>query len=142
MNKNDILQQSQMNTSMRNLHSKNDQRYKKSFDKREYDRKTEIKFPDDCTIGQKVNLHIQSLNLNFSPSSDSKKFTTVVDVEITAPSFKTQKQREQLIFSPGENSNEISFTLIPIEKGEQVIEVEFFLEASRVGYVIIQSEVR
>ena len=39
------------------------------------------------------------------------------------------------------DSNEVIFSLFPVKKGTQVIEIEFFKEATRIGYVLVKTYV-
>ncbi|WP_287661153.1 CHAT domain-containing protein [Microcystis sp. M049S2] len=113
-------------------------------------RHTRIEFPSGCVLEQKVDLKIQL-------TQEIPKFTRVpekiwltvglntkqvkLNVKVTAPAFAIRPYQQQLTVPVKGDSNEVIFTLVPLERGEQVIEIEFFRGATRVGYVIVQTNV-
>ena len=114
------------------------------------ERHTRIEFPSGCVLEQKVDLKIQL-------TEEIPKFTRVLEkilltvgrntkqvelnVKVTAPAFAIRPYQQQLTVPVKGDSNEVIFTLVPLERGEQVIEIEFFRGATRVGYVIVQTNV-
>lgn len=114
------------------------------------ERHTRIEFPSECVLEQKVDLKIQL-------TEEIPKFTRVLEkilltvgrntkqvelnVKVTAPAFAIRPYQQQLTVPVKGDSNEVIFTLVPLERGEQVIEIEFFKGATRVGYVIVQTNV-
>ncbi|WP_430013328.1 CHAT domain-containing protein [Microcystis ichthyoblabe FBCC-A1114] len=114
------------------------------------ERHTRIEFPSGCVLEQKVDLKIQL-------TEEIPKFTRVLEkilltvgrntkqvelnVKVTAPAFAIRPYQQQLTVPVKGDSNEVIFTLVPLERGEQVIEIEFFRGATRVGYVIVQTYV-
>ena len=114
------------------------------------ERHTRIEFPSGCVLEQKVDLKIQL-------TQEIPKFTRVpekiwltvglntkqvkLNVKVTAPAFAIRPYQQQLTVPVKGDSNEVIFTLVPLERGEQVIEIEFFRGATRVGYVIVQTNV-
>lgn len=113
-------------------------------------RHTRIEFPSGCVLEQKAELKIQL-------TQEIPKFTRVpekiwltvglntkqvkLNVKVTAPAFAIRPYQQQLTVPVKGDSNEVIFTLVPLERGEQVIEIEFFRGATRVGYVIVQTNV-
>jgi len=113
-------------------------------------RHTRIEFPSECVLEQKAELKIQL-------TQEIPKFTRVpekiwltvglntkqvkLNVKVTAPAFAIRPYQQQLTVPVKGDSNEVIFTLVPLERGEQVIEIEFFRGATRVGYVIVQTNV-
>ncbi|TRT73881.1 MAG: CHAT domain-containing protein [Microcystis sp. M_OC_Ca_00000000_S217Cul] len=113
-------------------------------------RHTRIEFPSECVLEQKAELKIQL-------TQEIPKFTRVLEkiwltvglntkqvklnVKVTAPAFAIRPYQQQLTVPVKGDSNEVIFTLVPLERGEQVIEIEFFRGATRVGYVIVQTNV-
>jgi len=114
------------------------------------ERHTRIEFPSECVLEQKVDLKIQL-------TQEIPEFTRVLEkilltvgrntkqvelnVKVTAPAFAIRPYQQQLTVPVKGDSNEVIFTLVPLERGEQVIEIEFFKGATRVGYVIVQTNV-
>jgi hypothetical protein len=114
------------------------------------ERHTRIEFPSECVLEQKAELKIQL-------TQEIPKFTRVLEkilltvglntkqvklnVKVTAPAFAIRPYQQQLTVPVKGDSNEVIFTLVPLERGEQVIEIEFFRGATRVGYVIVQTNV-
>ena len=110
------------------------------------ERHTRIEFPSGCVLEQKVDLKIQL-------TQEIPKFTRVqekilltvgrntkhvkLNVKVTAPAFAIRPYQQRLTVPVKGDSNEVIFTLVPLERGEQVIEIEFFRGATRVGYVIV-----
>lgn len=114
-------------------------------------RHTRIDFPSECVIEHKVDLRIQltrevpkktrvQQELAINVKSGIKETTIIVN--ITAPEFAIQEYRKLLVMKVDEDSEEITFTLVPLELGEQVIEIEFFHESVRVGYVLVTTKVK
>jgi hypothetical protein len=65
-----------------------------------------------------------------------------ISVQVTAENFIVKQRGQKMIISGNKDSEEIIFELTPIELGEQIIEVEFFHECARVGYVIVTTNVK
>ena len=115
------------------------------------ERHTRIEFPSECVLEQKVDLKIQL-------TQEVPEFTRVLEkilltvgrstkqvelnVKVTAPAFAIRPYQQQLTVLVKGDSNEVIFTLVPLERGEQVIEIEFFQEATRVGYLLVPTKVR
>jgi hypothetical protein len=114
------------------------------------ERHTRIEFPSECVLEQKAELKIQL-------TEDIPEFTRVLEkilltvglntkqvklsVKVTAPAFAIRPYQRQLTVPVMGDSNEVTFTLVPLERGEQVIEIEFFKGATRVGYVLLPANV-
>jgi hypothetical protein len=114
------------------------------------ERHTRIEFPSECVLEQKVDLKIQL-------TQEVPEFTRVLEkilltvgrstkqvelsVKVTAPAFAIRPYQQQLTVPVKGDSNEVIFTLVPLERGEQVIEIEFFKGATRVGYVLLPANV-
>lgn len=113
-------------------------------------RHTRIDFPAQCVLERKVDLRIQLTRDVPKLTRVLKKMIVLVhgsveqvtlDVHITAPGFALQQWHKPLVLPVSGDSEEIVFTLVPLELGEQVVEIEFFHEASRVGYVLVTTDV-
>jgi CHAT domain-containing protein len=114
------------------------------------ERHTRIDFPSDCVLDRRVELHIQLTKdvprmtrafqrVVFAVNPEVKQAT--LDVQVTAPGFAIQKSRRTLVLPLNGDSEEITFTLVPLEEGEQIVEIEFFHRSSRVGYVLVKTRV-
>jgi CHAT domain len=114
------------------------------------ERHTRIEFPRKCALEKKTELKIQltktpplktrarkKLKIDVPPKV--KKIN--VEINVTAPTFAMQERRKGMSMLLNNDSEEVTFTLIPVELGEQVIEVEFFYESVRVGYVLVKTHV-
>jgi len=110
------------------------------------ERHTRIEFPSECVLEQKVDLKIQlTQEIPEFTRVQEKILLTVglntkqvkLNVKVTAPAFAIRPYQQQLTVPVKGDSNEVIFTLVPLERGEQVIEIEFFRGATRVGYVIV-----
>lgn len=115
------------------------------------ERHTRIDFPAQCDLERKVELRIQLTKDVPKLTRVLKKVTVVVggeveqvtlDVHITAPGFAVQQWHKPLVLPVSGDSEEVVFTLVPLELGEQVVEIEFFHEASRVGYALVTTNVK
>lgn len=117
---------------------------------RRIERHTRVDFPAHCELEKKVDLRIQltksipkktrvrkKLSLNIAP--EVKKIT--LDINVTAPQFAIQERKKQMLMSVDKDSEEVTFTLVPLELGNHVIEVEFFYESLRVGYLLVKTYV-
>jgi hypothetical protein len=116
------------------------------------ERHTLIDFPTKCTLERKVKLRIQ---LTKAAPKLTRVLGTVrvpagldvkevrLEVHITAPGFALQGEWHQSMVLPVDQDSEtITFTLVPLEPGHQVVEIEFFYKSSRVGYVIAETYVQ
>jgi uncharacterized protein with WD repeat len=128
---------------------------KSDRDKKEHknvtiERHTRIEFPSECVLEHKVDLKIQLTQeipkftrvlekILLTAGSNIKQFE--LSVKVTAPAFAIRPYQQRLTVPVKGDSNEVIFTLVPLERGEQVIEIEFFKGATRVGYVIVQTNV-
>lgn len=113
-------------------------------------RHTRIEFPSECVLEHKVDLKIQlTEEIPEFTRVQEKILLTVgrntkqvkLNVKVTAPAFAIRPYQQRLTVPVKGDSNEVIFTLVPLERGEQVIEIEFFRGATRVGYVIVQTNV-
>lgn len=115
------------------------------------ERHTRIDFPSECILERKVDLHIQltreaptytrapqTLLVKFSASQEQ----VILDVHVTAPSFAVHQPHKTMIVPIDGDSEEVSFTLVPLEIGEQIVEIEFFHNGTRIGYVLVKTNVR
>ena len=114
-------------------------------------RHTRIEFPTECVLEQKVELKIQltqeipkstRVQEKIALTLESNSKQVKLNVKVTAPAFAIKPYQQQLTVPVKGNSNEVTFTLFPLETGKQVIEIEFFQEATRVGYVLVPTKVR
>jgi len=97
---------------------------------------TRIDFPLECLLKREANLKIQLTGYKFP-----KLNQLTLDVPVTASSFEKSYSCRQIVLSASGNSEEITFPLVPLERGEQVIQIEFFLESVRVGYYLVKTKV-
>lgn len=115
------------------------------------ERHTRIDFPSECILERKVDLRIQltreaptytrapqTLLVAFSASKEQ----VILDVHVTAPSFAVHQPHKTMTVPIGGDSEQVSFTLVPLEIGEQVVEIEFFHNGTRIGYVLVKTNVR
>lgn len=89
-----------------------------------------VQIPKQTRVLQKVSI-----------PTDSEVGTVQVDLQITAENFNIKQRRKQLKVTKNIDSEEVVFQLVPIKLGEQMIEIEFFHEYSRVGYTIVKTNV-
>ncbi|MDB9394690.1 hypothetical protein [Microcystis aeruginosa] len=115
------------------------------------ERHTRIEFPSECILEQKVDLKIQltqeipkstRVQEKISLPVESNTKQVKLNVKVTAPGFAIRPSQQQLTVLVKGDSNEVTFTLFPLETGKQVIEIEFFQEATRVGYLLVPTKVR
>ena len=115
------------------------------------ERHTRIEFPSECVLEQKAKLKIQlTQEIPEFTRVQEKILLTVgrstkhvkLNVKVTAPAFAIRPYQQKLTVPVKGDSNEVIFTLVPLERGEQVIEIEFFQEATRVGYLLVPTKVR
>lgn len=115
------------------------------------ERYTHVDFPNQCALETKVDLRIQLTKTPPAKTRTRKKLkidvarpvkNIKIEINVTAPAFAMQERRKLMSMSVSKDSEEITFTLIPLELGEQVIEVEFFYESLRVGYILVKTRVR
>ena len=114
------------------------------------ERHTRIEFPAECRLGREVELKIQltkgipkltrALKKVAIQVEHGVKFVTM-DVHVTAPTFAIQQAQKRITLPIDDDSEEVVFTLTPSEAGEQAVEIEFFYNSSRVGYVIVKASV-
>jgi len=114
------------------------------------ERHTRIQFPKQCALEKKAELRIQLTKNRPVKTRVRKKLKIDVaprvkninlEINVTAPTFAMQERRKVMSMSLNKDSEEVTLTLIPLELGEQVIEVEFFYESIRVGYVLVKTHV-
>jgi len=87
-----------------------------------------IDFPEQCELGQSVTMKM--LLGTWESGTDSSV------VFITSTGFEIEGERWRPASRPP-----VEFELVPREPGLQFIEVELFHGTSRVGYVVVETEV-
>ncbi len=116
------------------------------------ERNTRIEFPSECSIEKRVELKIQLTREVQKDTRVKEKIAIPIDldakeaklnVNITAgKGFAISPQHSQeMNISVDGDSNEVIFSLFPVQEGTQIIEIEFFKEATRIGYVIVETYV-
>lgn len=112
---------------------------------------TRVSFPSYCIIEREVELRVQLLQdvpmlkrvFKRAINSVSHRVKNInLDVSITAPNFKIEQPHQQIDLSTIEDSEEISFKIVPLELGEQIVEIESFYDSTRVGYFITKTHVK
>ena len=124
---------------------------------------TDIRFPEQCRIHQTVRLSVQftvepvlvngepvempkprpPIEILLTPSPAEAKVRDVdLIVFLSADNFEIDRQWRKLRVPLGRTSSEkIEFSLTGQKLGTQVIEVELFHRAARIGYVVVETEV-
>lgn len=114
------------------------------------ERYTKVNFPKECHIGEAIKLSIQ-LTLQRPlestvrqmlqvPFRDYEK-TSIVSIEITTSNFKIDETRKQMRVPIDEGSEIVCFNMTALQVGKQVVEVEFFWNAMRIGYFGLEIDV-
>ena len=123
----------------------------KKSERSDIERYTRIEFPSECILQQKVDLRIQLVVQTPAQTRVLQKVSITTDIEvkevtlyvhITASGFTMQQRHKPLILPVNGDSEEIIFKLVPVDLGEQVVEIEFFHQGSRVGYVLVKTNVK
>jgi hypothetical protein len=124
---------------------------------------TDIRFPEQCKIYRPVYLSIQltlrpvqnevdipadvpkprpAEELKFKPTiREAREERVELIVVVSADHFEIDQRWRKLSVPFDGDSEKIAFELIGQELGPQVVEVEFFHGATRIGYVVIESHV-
>jgi len=114
------------------------------------ERYTKINFPETCTLDKKVELRIQLTRQLPTLTRMLRKLILSVGigvkevkliVVVTAPGFALQGSQQFMVMPVDGDSEEIVFKLYPAERGNQLVEIEFFYENSRVGHVLVKTYV-
>lgn len=120
----------------------------KSFSKIE--RYTRIEFPTECELEKKAELKIQLMKnvpvltrvlKKISVKIAKNKKEIIFDAHVTAPGFAIEQKSKSMKVPVDADSEELIFSLYPAERGEKAIEIEFFCNSLRVGYVIVKTYV-
>ena len=127
------------------------------------ERFTDIRFPEQCQLHQPVTLTVQltvqpvepdpdasptepksrspkRMYLEASPVEAQKEQIKIL-VCIMSDGFRTDQRWGELTLPLHGNSQKIAFELTGIKLGQQIVEVEFYHQASRCGYVIVGTTV-
>lgn len=111
---------------------------------------TFIDFPSKCQINKKVQLRVQLTKAIPSYTRVLKQLDLLInsetreiclEINISAKGFALRDWHKQLRFLVSEDSEIAVFDLVALDTGKHAIEIEFFFEAARVGYVIVETEV-
>jgi hypothetical protein len=123
------------------------QRYTKPTVTQRY---TNIEFPQRCYINIMAALKIQ-LTIESSKDTILEKLLSIpllegsresiLAVHVTAPAFKVAPPLALMRVPVSQDSDIVVFELMPVEAGRQMIEIEMFFRAERVGYFTFESEV-
>jgi hypothetical protein len=114
------------------------------------ERHTRVAFPIECMAEVKADLIVQLTPEAPAETRISEKITATtkpgesqvtLDVHVSAPGFAIHKPRQPMTAPVDGDSEELTFALFPVEVGEQVIEIEFFQGAVRVGYALVRTQV-
>lgn len=124
---------------------------------------TDVRFPEKCKIYQPIRLSIQltlepvQIEADFPPEKPKPLPPTEVTVEptageveeqrvelivvVSADSFEIGRRWRKLSVLFGKDSERIEFELIGQKLGPQIVEIEFFHGAARIGYVVAETQV-
>lgn len=111
---------------------------------------TRIELPESCHISVPVTLEIQ-LTVSEPPGSlvaeileipflENQKETSVT-VFVTASAFSMTQRIVSFTVPIDRDSQSVSFKLIPLFLGSQIVEIEMFNRGDRIGYYTVQTEV-
>lgn len=115
------------------------------------ERHTRVDFPEHCLLERKVDLRIQltreapaqtRVTKAFQLELSSTESEVALDVHLTAPCFAVHKPHRTMVVPANGDSEVLVFTVIPVEAGDQAIEVEFFHAGSRLGYFLVSTVVQ
>ncbi len=111
-------------------------------------RKTSINFPSKCSINKESMLSVEmEINVPESIRNLQKKFLEIgfdveqvrLDIYVMAQGFDILEQLKTISFKVDEKSKQISFKMIPKKVGKQIIHVNFFYDAARVGHALVET---
>jgi hypothetical protein len=117
---------------------------------RKIKRYTRVDFPGFCALDQKTELRVQLTKdaplrtrilqeLFLTARKDIKEIS--VDVVVTAPGFALQQPHKPMLVPVEGDSKEICFYLYAVEIGEQIVELEFFQDSTRIGHIMLKTTV-
>lgn len=111
-------------------------------------RTTEVIFPERCQINQIATLHIQ---LRLAPAEFTREVggpntastapATNLTVRVSSAAFIVDTPSRSLLLPFDSDSETIHFNLTARHIGVQSIDVQFFHNTARVGYVVIETEI-
>jgi hypothetical protein len=114
-------------------------------------RHTKVEFPEICFVKVPTNLRIQLMveqptdtilaRLVNVPFLEEIK-ESILSIHVTAPAFEMSSHTAKMRVPIDGDSDLVTFEMIPLEAGPQMIEVEMFYNCERVGYFTFESEVR
>lgn len=113
---------------------------------RKQTRSTQLYFPETCTKGQPAYLSVQvqlergHLPIHTTPQAE-KKEPAKLFVFVTAQGFDVDKHWKVLSMPFDRDSERVEFKLFGRKNGWQLVEVELFHLADRVGYALVETQV-
>ena len=115
------------------------------------ERYTAIIFPSECGLQHTVDLRIKLAEQTplqtrvlqkVSIPTELKTKIIKLNVHITAPGFFISHKFKSLFLPVNGDSEEVIFKLVAVDLGRQVVEIEFFHECTRVGYALVETQVK
>ncbi|MBI1930350.1 response regulator [Candidatus Poribacteria bacterium] len=95
-----------------------------------------IRFPRSTKVNKPELLEVQ-FTPKPSPSISKDLHKKPVYVAVSGPCFKVSPHFQELIVPPDKDSEEISFTVTPLQPGKQSLDIEFFRGADRIDYIVV-----
>jgi hypothetical protein len=108
-----------------------------------------VSFPATCTVGRPVRLSVDLrlrppkstaasgvVDVPFAPSEDA----VLLSVVVSASGFDLDRQSEDMLVPRTTRSQRVTFTLRPAEPGLRRVEIEFYKNAVRVGYLSVGTQ--
>lgn len=113
-------------------------------------RHTKVDFPKRCLLEQELELSIQLTiekplesvvaQLVSLPMLDSKE-PIKLTLHVTAPGFRIDKARKTMSVPVNDDSEKVTFKMKPLSAGNQLVEVEIYFNALRIGYFGLEIQV-
>lgn len=145
-----FLEDSGTSFQTRNVESRNN--FPRDFYAKEVQltRHTDIQFPEVCVLNKSESLTIQ---LTIEPKVFSKVLSEFrircgireeqihLLVFVSSAGFSVDSAMKPMEVPVSRNSEKLDFVMTPIELGKQVIHMEFYKGADRVGYITLETRV-
>ncbi|MGD2088746.1 MAG: CHAT domain-containing protein [Candidatus Aminicenantes bacterium] len=113
-------------------------------------RYTKVDCPQECSLNDEIELSVQ-LTIKKPLETVVRKFVQItvdnleksvkLTLKMTAPDFQVDKSQKTMNVPIDEDSDKVVFKMKPLSVGKQIVEIEIYWNALRIGYFALEIEV-
>lgn len=113
-------------------------------------RYTKVDCPHECSLNDEIELSVKltikkpletAVRQFVQIPVDNLEKSVILILKVTAPDFQVDKSQKTMNVPIDEDSDKVVFKMKPLSVGKQIVEIEIYWNALRIGYFALEIEV-